>query len=405
MKNQEEIMLHQSHHPFLNSSERIEPRFFAHLLSASLLALCFALTVPGLAQAKPANPHPGQQSEPSPAVRWGPVLGIMQSDAASLQWATNVPMSCAVELDGVVATPTTARGIYHAARLTGLKQDSAYKARIVMTAPKKQKTFSASFGFRTPPKALKNWTFLAFGDTRTNHDAHGKIIQTLLKVFPRPEFLIHTGDLTENGTLPALWDRFFEIERPVLERMPFLAVCGNHEQRGPTYFGMFSNPLSQGNRPCSWYSFRYGNAVFLVLDPKDRFSEQTGFIDRVLSAADRDGVKWRIVACHYPVFSSGPHGNNQQEIDNWAPLFEKYHVQLAFFGHDHLYERNVKEPVTYLTLGGGGAPLYQPKQGLNPYSVKLLSILHLARITVSETALSVSVIGLDGNPIDSFTIK
>jgi len=40
------------------------------------------------------------------------------------------------------------------------------------------------------------------------------------------------------------------------------------------------------------------------------------------------------------------------------PLFERYRVSAAFFGHDHNYQHYLKDGVNYFITGGGGAPLY-----------------------------------------------
>jgi len=40
------------------------------------------------------------------------------------------------------------------------------------------------------------------------------------------------------------------------------------------------------------------------------------------------------------------------------PMFEKYRVTAALFGHDHNYQHYLKNGVHYFVAGGGGAPLY-----------------------------------------------
>jgi hypothetical protein len=51
----------------------------------------------------------------------------------------------------------------------------------------------------------------------------------------------------------------------------------------------------------------------------------------------------------------------------YAPLFRRHDVTLVLSGHNHLYERIVRDGVTYVTTGGGGAPLapcLRPTPGL-----------------------------------------
>jgi acid phosphatase type 7 len=40
------------------------------------------------------------------------------------------------------------------------------------------------------------------------------------------------------------------------------------------------------------------------------------------------------------------------------PIFEKYRLTAAFFGHDHNYQHYGKGGIHYFITGGGGAPLY-----------------------------------------------
>jgi 3',5'-cyclic AMP phosphodiesterase CpdA len=42
-----------------------------------------------------------------------------------------------------------------------------------------------------------------------------------------------------------------------------------------------------------------------------------------------------IVMAHHPVYSDGPHGDNQVLIRDWDPLFSKCKVDLYLAGHDH----------------------------------------------------------------------
>ena len=186
--------------------------------------------------------------------------------------------------------------------------------------------------------------------------------------------------------------------------MPFMPAIGNHEKKAATFFGMFHTPMSTQKEFHAWHSFRYGNAVFVILDPLDAFPPQTEFLERVLARAEQDGVKWKFVAWHAPAFSSGSHGNNPQVIQNWVPILEKYHVTCGFFGHDHLYERSEKNGVVHLTVGGGGAPLYTVRRGQNPYSKLVKSIFHTAQVTVGRDKVDVKVVDDKGEPVDSFSI-
>ncbi len=341
-------------------------------------------------------------SAQAPAVRWGPVYGLITPETASIKWATTIPAACSVKIDGIGLVRQTPKGIYHSVSLTKLKPKSKYSFQISMTA--RQGQTKSGPHFFTTPQPSKNWAFVVFGDTRTNLNDHKKVVNGIINYKDQFAFSLHTGDLTENGEETKLWDLFFSAEAPLLSRMPFLPCRGNHEGKSFAFFHLFYTPLSQPNEPHSWYSFRYNNAIFVILDPLDDMKKQATFLDEVLARAQLDGVKWKFVAFHNPPYSSGKHGNDQSIIETWVPILEKYRVTCGFFGHDHLYEHSLKSGVHYMISGGGGAPLYQQKQGQNPYSLKVVSTLHFAGVTISEKKVEIKVVAPDGSIVDTVEI-
>jgi hypothetical protein len=42
---------------------------------------------------------------------------------------------------------------------------------------------------------------------------------------------------------------------------------------------------------------------------------------------------------HHPAYSSKPERDNPGIREQWTPLFDKYHVDMALQGHDHAYLR------------------------------------------------------------------
>lgn len=379
-------------------------RLFGILLALLLVAGGTALARNNHSSNKPPKPPAPPSDQVNPQLRWGPVLGLVTPDTAAIKWATTAPATCALELQDKSVASSNPQGVYHAVMLTGLKPDTSYAATISISARSGVRR-SPPFSFRTPPANPGSFRFVAMGDTRTNHVDHQRVVQSMLKNFPRPAFIINTGDLVENGQQTMMWDKFFEIERPIFERLPFIPAIGNHEKKAATFFGMFQSPMSTQNEFHAWHSFRYGNAIFVILDPLDAFPPQTEFLERVLARARQDGVKWKFVVWHAPAFSSGNHGNNPQVIQAWVPILEKYGVTCGFFGHDHLYEHSEKSGVVYLTLGGGGAPLYSVRRGQNPYSKLVKSVFHTAQITVGPDKVDVEVEDDKGAPVDSFSIS
>src|SRR5437762_3375894 len=52
--------------------------------------------------------------------------------------------------------------------------------------------------FKTPPAGAEPYTFTVYGDTRTRHDVHRRVIDALVK-HGTPDFVLHTGDLVADG--------------------------------------------------------------------------------------------------------------------------------------------------------------------------------------------------------------
>ena len=63
---------------------------------------------------------------------------------------------------------------------------------------------------------------------------------------------------------------------------------------------------------------------------------QLRHIDAMLAEAVKGNPTWLLVAGHYPVFSTGEHGDTSELKNYLVPLLEKYRVHAYFCGHDHL---------------------------------------------------------------------
>lgn len=90
------------------------------------------------------------------------------------------------------------------------------------------------------------------------------------------------------------------------------------------------------------YYFKYGNALFIMLNTQDtNVAEHKQFIEQTV-AANKD-CKWRIVTLHQDIYGSAEH-SNEPEITNLryqlTPIFEQNDVDVVLTGHDHAYSRS-----------------------------------------------------------------
>ena len=320
--------------------------------------------------------------------RTATVVWIVQSDEATIHPAAGGATKKAPSLH----TEKTA--------FTGLQPGTRYEYDISSEEAGKG-------SFQTAAAAGAPYHFVVYGDTRTRHDVHRRVMGTMLK-HGLPDFVVHSGDLVENGDDASLWPIFFDIERDLLRQTAFFPVLGNHERNSRNYYDFF-----QMDTP--YRSFNWGNAHFLLINSdvanvsasrsaqQAFWAEQTRWMEEDLEK--NQAADFRFVVAHHPPFTAV----NRRQGDNphmtaLVPMLEKYHVTAGFFGHDHNYQHYLKNGIHYITTGGGGAPLYdvdKPPQGI---TVKVLSTENFVTVSVNGKVAQVEATDGDGKTIEQFEL-
>ena len=103
--------------------------------------------------------------------------------------------------------------------LTGLQPNTRYEYDVAGQAAGKG-------SFKTPPIGAGAYRFVVYGDTRTRHDVHRKVVNALV-AHGIPDFVLHTGDLVADGNDTSMWPVFFDIEKDLVE-----------VRAGPTTYGV-----------------------------------------------------------------------------------------------------------------------------------------------------------------------
>lgn len=240
---------------------------------------------------------------------------------------------------------------------------------------------------------------VVYGDARTHHDIHRKIVAHILTF--KPQAVFSTGDQVNDGRVQSEWAVFNEIIAPLRESSEFYPVLGNHERNAELYFRNFRLP---GNE--RWYAVLKGPLLFLMLDsngPIGPGSNQHAWLEKELQNVPKD-VRFVAVLFHHPILSSGPYPDEKNLRRRLLPLLEKYRVEVVFAGHDHVYERSFKDGVTHVTTGGGGAPLHL-KLRHNPYGQVFASAYHFCVLRAAGRTLEVRVYDTDRLLIDEFRVK
>ncbi len=190
------------------------------------------------------------------------------------------------------------------------------------------------------------------------HTAYPDIIRALED--QGVETIFHLGDAINNPGNSYEWERFQDITGP--GKTLYLAP-GNHDIRGKDSFGTFSQFFDQ-----PYSSFADGDTLFVFLctelpGEESRIAgDQLAWLKGVLAKPFR----YKMVFMHEPLFPALPlHGldRNRSQRDELHRLFVQSGVSLVVAGHDHIYERMVKDGIAYVICTRAGGRSWPGKNG------------------------------------------
>jgi uncharacterized protein (TIGR03437 family) len=360
-----------------------------------------------------------------------PSLQDARPDRVTVLWATAEPglnellcLSASGDSHNSAATARyfapseTALGFdlyLYRAGLSGLAAATDYSCTIQVNGVP-----AASLTFRTSGPGP--FRFLVFGDSGEGTPEQGLIAARMLAEND-VRFVVHTGDIAYgDGTFSEFLTRHFNVYAPLMARAPFFPTPGNHEYytRDAAPYLALHAPPSDGVPPSGigrYYSFDWGDAHFVSIDSNLLENERAG---EMLSWLERDLARtrryWRIAVFHHPPYASGYHAADSLVAtarQKLVPILEKHGVQLALSGHEHAYERTLAlrggspaatdDGTVYIITGGGGAWLHDT--GESPLQAFAARAHHYLRVEVGEGQLRVDAVGLNGEVIDSVTIR
>ncbi|MCC6873549.1 MAG: metallophosphoesterase [Sandaracinaceae bacterium] len=233
-----------------------------------------------------------------------------------------------------------------------------------------------------PPRAALQ--FVALGDTGEGNAAQREVAQAILQTCTAEggcDFAILLGDNIYNAGVESVTDSQWQtkFEEPYRDLdFPFYAVLGNHDYGG-TLFGLdqgglgnewdrgpievaYTDVSAKWTMPDTFYTFRYGNVGFVVLDTNSMLwgntdnGDQRTWFQPAVDALRAEGAEWILLAGHHTYRSNGAHGDAGSyesleiagvQVPNPLPILNGNNVR-SFFdevvcgqvdvylcGHDH----------------------------------------------------------------------
>lgn len=398
--------------------------------------------------------------EVTPFVEWG-VKGETQtrSPAGTLTFQQN-------SMCGPPARTVGWRdpGFIHTSFLKDLWPNAEYTYRLGHRLANNSYVWSKAYSFKSSPYPGQDslQRVVIFGDmgkaerdssNEYNNYQPGSLNTTdqLIKDLDNIDIVFHIGDITYANGYISQWDQFTSMIEPIASTVPYMIASGNHERDAPGTGSFYDTNDSGGecgvlaetmfyvpaeNRANFWYSTDYGMFRFCIANSEHDWregSEQYKFIENCFATVDRQKQPWLIFAVHRVLgYSSLDYyyslmGSFEEPMgrDSLQKLWQKYKVDMAFYGHVHNYERtcpiyqnqcvNLERShysgtvngTIHVVVGGGGSqlsyfsdlqPIWSLYRDFDFGFVKLTAFNHSSLLFEYKKSR-------DGKVYDSFTIS
>ncbi|MHA1997922.1 MAG: metallophosphoesterase [Promethearchaeota archaeon] len=324
--------------------------------------------------------------------RWGPFLSFERSTGTEMrvswqskffsidrwvEYGENADLGTKKEER---VEPTT----MHSILLENLKPDTTYYYKISRPEDVRAESVPVyTFTTGPTPGTPTKFNFCITGDMHAAESA-AKLIRSMDRNVPDNRFLVNAGDLIRHGGEEESWNEFFYHFMPVSSKFALMNATGNHDTDHPETYAHFLHTFRypyEDPQLGAYYHFIYGNALFIVLD-SDNAGQTRGYqgivgdeqMDWLCDMLERHALKdlWIFIIMHHQVYSTGEFGMMKYYDLAYRELFDEYHVDGVFYGHDHLFEvywtgREKDWGGTHYCLVGNAGPM----TGLNNRDVSL----------------------------------
>ena len=252
-----------------------------------------------------------------------------------------------------------------------------------------------------PPAHSQPLRFIAFGDFGEGTLFQQALGEQMAKTYQQSPFslaLLLGDNIYPNGDIKKLAPTHFEHPYSALirQKVKFVAAIGDHDD----HQGHQVDEMAYFKMPNDYYQVSQGPVDFFILNTTYfvRNPAQQAWLKTALANSH---ARWKIVAAHHPIYSSGRHGHQTEGLRRiLEPILVQGHADLYLAGHDHDYERFAStQGVTYIISGGGGSYLYDFKK-IMPNSLVRIKTIHFLLFSVTPHDLWVKAINRYGETVD-----
>ncbi|MGG4128446.1 S-layer homology domain-containing protein [Paenibacillus illinoisensis] len=242
----------------------------------------------------------------------------------------------------------------HKAEATGLEANTSYYYRV---GDERLGLWSETGEFKTAP-IDGAFTFVDLTDTQAKDEEEARLsaatLSKALATVPDAEFVVHNGDVVENGTSEQEWNWLLGYSQEDLMRTTIVPSAGNHENKNYAFYDHFNvkQPENAATITGAYYSYDYSNAHFIVLNSNENSTDYANFSNEQVEWMKQDveqaksaGAEWIIVNIHKGPYTTSNHATDNDIIgengvrNKIAPLMNELGIDLVLQGHDHIYAR------------------------------------------------------------------
>jgi hypothetical protein len=174
-------------------------------------------------------------------------------------------------------------------------------------------------------------------------------VQVIGKKFPGAAFILSAGDQIEVPGNIAQWNGF--LSPTELRSIPIAPTPSSHDEMGNGmggglssyafgyHFNLPNESASTNGLAAGDYSFKYGKALFMVLNMDSSDIDAHKAFMKAAVEANPD-AKWRIAMWHYTIYTAANRGMRPQNLRaNLVSIVDDLGIDLVLMGHDHVYCR------------------------------------------------------------------